>query len=357
MPGRRRQRARGCARGRARGGRPDRGGRLPGRADDAPRVGRVGRPGARRARARHRGRPAAAVGGRRPRRRAHRRRAGRRRSRRVSPCAPRSTSFRSASSRRSTCSCERRPPATGSTRCSTRSTGCAHEVGSPPLAAPIGQIVASQALLNVLGANRYSTMVDELRDLGRGRFGRTPGPVDPALKRAVELFGGEPTPTSRSTSMSCARGGRAGRERGGAAAARALRRGGGAAAARDPRALGRRRVAGGAAASTRCAQERIREVVRIVQETGVGEITIEEDGMRVSVRRTAETAPAAAPPPAAPTGRRRRAPLRRPPRRRARARREPDGRDVLPRARPGARRSWRRATRSRPGRRSASSRR
>src|SRR5581483_3794212 len=33
----------------------------------------------------------------------------------------------------------------------------------------------------------------------------------------------------------------------------------------------------------------IREVVRIVQDTGVGEITIEEEGMRVSVRRTAET--------------------------------------------------------------------
>src|SRR5438477_179378 len=32
--------------------------------------------------------------------------------------------------------------------------------------------------------------------------------------------------------------------------------------------------------------ERIREVVRIVQESGVGEITIEENGMRVSVRRT-----------------------------------------------------------------------
>src|SRR5437899_754022 len=62
------------------------------------------------------------------------------------------------------------------------------EVGSPPLAAPIGQIVASQALLNVLTANRYSTMVDELRDLVEGRFGRTPAPVDPALQRAVELF-------------------------------------------------------------------------------------------------------------------------------------------------------------------------
>src|SRR5436309_3512630 len=63
------------------------------------------------------------------------------------------------------------------------------EVGSPPLAAPIGQIVASQALLNVLTANRYSTMVDELRDLVEGRFGRTPAPVDPALLRAVELIG------------------------------------------------------------------------------------------------------------------------------------------------------------------------
>src|SRR5206468_3525042 len=66
------------------------------------------------------------------------------------------------------------------------------EVGSPPLAAPIGQIVASQALLNVLSANRYSTMVDELRDLVTGRFGRTPGPVDPALVRAVEAYGVEP---------------------------------------------------------------------------------------------------------------------------------------------------------------------
>ena len=44
-------------------------------------------------------------------------------------------------------------------------------------------------------------------------------------------------------------------------------------------------------------QERIREVVRIVQDTGVGEITIEEDGMRVSVRRTAEPTYLPAPPP------------------------------------------------------------
>src|SRR5439155_159126 len=39
------------------------------------------------------------------------------------------------------------------------------EVGWPPLAAPIGQILGSQALLNVLSATRYQTMIDELRAL------------------------------------------------------------------------------------------------------------------------------------------------------------------------------------------------
>jgi oxaloacetate decarboxylase (Na+ extruding) subunit alpha len=37
--------------------------------------------------------------------------------------------------------------------------------------------------------------------------------------------------------------------------------------------------------------ERIRELVRIVQETGIGEVTIEESGMRVSVRRTDDRIP------------------------------------------------------------------
>jgi len=45
------------------------------------------------------------------------------------------------------------------------------------------------------------------------------------------------------------------------------------------------------AAVDKARAERIREVVRIVQETGIGEITIEEDGMRVSVRSSAETVP------------------------------------------------------------------
>jgi oxaloacetate decarboxylase (Na+ extruding) subunit alpha len=47
--------------------------------------------------------------------------------------------------------------------------------------------------------------------------------------------------------------------------------------------------------------ERIREIVRVVQESGVGEVTIEESGMRVSVRRTPE-AGTAPPQPAAAAG-------------------------------------------------------
>ena len=48
----------------------------------------------------------------------------------------------------------------------------------------------------------------------------------------------------------------------------------------------------------RARAEKIRDLVRIVQETGIGEITIEEDGMRVTVRRQAEhgAAPIVAPP-------------------------------------------------------------
>jgi oxaloacetate decarboxylase alpha subunit len=160
------------------------------------------------------------------------------------------------------------------------------EVGSPPLAAPIGQIIASQALLNVLSANRYSTMVDELRDLVAGRFGRTPAPVDPALTRAVELLGrggseepvldevrddAEGLASSEEELLLLALFGEEAEP-----LLRSIRERSGGDESLAARGVDQARA------------EKIREVVRIVQETGVGEITIEEDGMRVSVRRTAD---------------------------------------------------------------------
>ena len=163
------------------------------------------------------------------------------------------------------------------------------EVGWPPLASPIGQILGSQALLHVLSASRYQTIVDELRGLIQGRYGSPPGPIDPAVRRAVELVSGgadvdEPTPDLEQLRAEAE--GLASSEEEllllalfGEEAEPLLRtiRG---------RAQRDESLAAGGVDQARA--ERIREIVRIVQESGVGEVTIEDAGMRVSVRRTPE---------------------------------------------------------------------
>ena len=163
------------------------------------------------------------------------------------------------------------------------------EVGWPPLASPIGQILGSQALLHVLSASRYQTIVDELRGLVQSRYGSPPGPIDSAVQRAVELVSGdapveEPTPDLEQLRAEAE--GLASSEEEllllalfGEEAEPLLRtiRG---------RAQRDESLAAGGVDQARA--ERIREIVRIVQESGVGEVTIEDAGMRVSVRRTPE---------------------------------------------------------------------
>jgi oxaloacetate decarboxylase alpha subunit len=68
------------------------------------------------------------------------------------------------------------------------------EAGSPPVAAPIGQILGSQAIVHVLSATRYQSVVDELRDLLQGRFGTPPGQIDATVQRAVALVAGDAEP-------------------------------------------------------------------------------------------------------------------------------------------------------------------
>jgi oxaloacetate decarboxylase alpha subunit len=161
------------------------------------------------------------------------------------------------------------------------------EAGSAPLAAPIGQIVASQAIVNVLGANRYGTLVDEFRDLVSGRFGRTPGPIDPALARAVELLGGgaDETPPDMDALRESAKGLAASEEE---LLLLALFPGEAEPLLRAVRQRATGEETPAAQGVDRSREQQIRDVVRIIQETGVGEITIEEHGTRVSVRRTPE---------------------------------------------------------------------
>jgi oxaloacetate decarboxylase alpha subunit len=160
------------------------------------------------------------------------------------------------------------------------------ESGWPPLAAPIGQILASQALVNVLSARRYGTVVDEFRALVQGLYGTPPAAIDGGVARAVALLSNgtpldEDPPTAEDVRAE-AQGLAASEEELVLLAifgdeAETLLRSIRARHTRDDAVL-----AGGVEATR---AERIRELVRIVQESGVAEVEIEDEGMRVSVRR------------------------------------------------------------------------
>src|SRR5467141_176056 len=59
------------------------------------------------------------------------------------------------------------------------------ELGYPPLVAPIRQMIATQAVYNVIGGSRYATVTQELKDYLQGLYGRPPVPADPELRRLV----------------------------------------------------------------------------------------------------------------------------------------------------------------------------
>jgi oxaloacetate decarboxylase alpha subunit len=172
------------------------------------------------------------------------------------------------------------------------------EAGWPPLASPIGQILGSQALLNVLSARRYGTMHDEFRQLVEGAFGTPPAPIEASVRRAVELLGDggaplEDDPPSAEDVREAAEGLAASEEELVLIAlfgeeAEALLQG-----IRQRHTREGSLLAGDVDLQR---AERIRELVKIVQESGVGEIEIEDEGMRVSVRRADEpTGPATVP--------------------------------------------------------------
>ncbi len=171
------------------------------------------------------------------------------------------------------------------------------EVGYPPLASPIGHVLGSQALLNVLSASRYSVVLDEVRRLVEGKLGAPPAPIDKNVQRAVALTA-DPESVENAAPL-------------GLQEVRAQAEGL-ASSEEELLLLGlfgddaepllhtiRGRSAGdetlGTGGVDQARAERIRELVRIVQETGIGEVTIEESGMRVTVRRTEDRTPVEAP--------------------------------------------------------------
>ena len=65
------------------------------------------------------------------------------------------------------------------------------DLGFIPLVTPTSQIVGTQAIVNVLTGDRYKNITKETAALLKGEYGKTPAPVDPALRKRV-LNGNDP---------------------------------------------------------------------------------------------------------------------------------------------------------------------
>ena len=61
------------------------------------------------------------------------------------------------------------------------------ELGYPPLVTPTSQIVGIQAVMNVLGGERYKNVSKEVKDYIKGYYGRPPAPVNRIV--AIKIIG------------------------------------------------------------------------------------------------------------------------------------------------------------------------
>jgi oxaloacetate decarboxylase alpha subunit len=67
-----------------------------------------------------------------------------------------------------------------------------HDLGYPIIVSPFAQFVMTQAVLNVMGKERYATVPDEVRKYVLGHYGEIAGPIDPNLFDRITK-GAEPT--------------------------------------------------------------------------------------------------------------------------------------------------------------------
>ena len=69
------------------------------------------------------------------------------------------------------------------------------DMGYPPLVTPLSQMVGTQAVLNVLMGKRYKMVAKEIKDYVHGKYGATPAPVDPEIRK--EIIGDDEVITCR----------------------------------------------------------------------------------------------------------------------------------------------------------------
>ena len=59
------------------------------------------------------------------------------------------------------------------------------DMGYPPLVTPTSQLIGTQAVQNVLAGERYKNVGAEMRAYCRGEYGKTPAPIDPAVREKI----------------------------------------------------------------------------------------------------------------------------------------------------------------------------
>ncbi|MCL4473085.1 MAG: acetyl-CoA carboxylase biotin carboxyl carrier protein [Actinobacteria bacterium] len=176
------------------------------------------------------------------------------------------------------------------------------EVGYPPLVTPMSQIVGTQAVLNVLSGKRWQVVPDEMKSYLRGRYGKAPGPINPDVMHKV--LGDEQPMIVRPADLLDETVEKFAEEIGALAhneedvLTYALF----PATGRTFLEKRQHRVEEDvfqiqeteAASGVEMDVDRIKELITAVEESSIAEITIEEGDTRITVRKSAEAAPAEA---------------------------------------------------------------
>ncbi|MCD8316800.1 MAG: acetyl-CoA carboxylase biotin carboxyl carrier protein [Eggerthellaceae bacterium] len=178
------------------------------------------------------------------------------------------------------------------------------EVGYPPLVTPLSQIVGTQAVFNVLTGKRWSVISKEMKDYICGYYGKAPGPMNEEVVEKVagnsEILDPDIAPSSLVTTTYD----EVAEEIGDLAKSEedVLMY---AMFPNEARTyLSKHRTSSNVnflmeEESSNTKEDdyvdinQIRELVRVAEESGVGEIVVEEEGMRIAVRMPGQAAPAA----------------------------------------------------------------
>jgi len=170
------------------------------------------------------------------------------------------------------------------------------DLGSPPAASPLGDVFVRQAIDHVLEGRRWHSIDGEMRALIRGEWGRPPAPVNPEVVALAESGNGGASSMPVPADLAGARA-----EAGELATSEEelclVALFGEDTLPLLERLRGRHNAI--TPGATNEEDDRIRSLVEVLEETGLGELTVEENGTRITLRQQTQVQQVVAAPVAA----------------------------------------------------------